>query len=452
VTRSSAIEDYVASILAADGDVAEGEIAANLALALQGDQAWNARRHALAVRDRHGVAVFLSHVVQTVPFYRSLFAGRSSCAMPPLEDFPITSRRDLETNRDRFISDRYDDDAGVYRVLTSGSLGPRLPISYDLASSYGANYATYAAVAAAVPGLWDRLQPATQGIVLVDNSVSCQAVTLFHPGLNYTLLERFCLGRPEEDLVKGIRYLRRRCVPLLYGKPHDVLEFADMDRRTEPSGGRISAHALLVSGENLYEDQRARLEAWFGGQVYNAYMSAEGGFIGLECNYRSGLHVQQDRILLEVLAPDQTLAAEGTGELVLTNFTNWAMGLVRYRTGDRGTIRNLRCACGFCGPTLIDFPGRDEITFRIPSGETETRSLQRLFASLPIQQFQIIQRNPDDFVIRWVPDRPGLDARNIERAIRRGLRERLGDVSLAVEAVDRIAPSHGGKVRRYVRS
>jgi phenylacetate-coenzyme A ligase PaaK-like adenylate-forming protein len=446
----NSISAHVAAILVGDNDVAEGEVAANLALALRGEQAWNTRRDSGSSRNDYGLGDFLSHVVRTVPFYRSWLTGRSPHGTPQLREFPLTSRRDLEIDRDRFISDLYAEDAGVYQVPTSGSLGPRLAISYDLASSYGANYASYAAVAAVVPGLWDCLHPAGPGVVLLDNGIRCQAMTLFLPSLNYSLLQRFCLSRRDEDLAEGIDYLRRQRIPLLYGKPHYLLELADMDRRLGAAGSRLSAHAVLVSGENLYEDQRARIEAWFGGSVYNAYMSAEGGFIGLECRYRNGLHVQPERVILEVLAADQTVSDEGSGELVLTSLANWAMGFVRYRTGDHGTMRNVRCACGFCGPTLIDFPGRDATRFLIPSGRIEARSLHDVFAPLPVQQFQIVQSRPDTFDVVWVPDSPEADNRYVEHAIRRGLLQRLGDVALSVETVSRIVPPPGGKVRRYV--
>ncbi len=440
----NSIDAYVASILAGDEDVADGEVAANLALALQGEQAWSARRS-------QDIGDFLCHVVRTIPFYQSWFAGRSFRATKRLEEFPLTSRRDLEFDRNRLISVSYQEDASVFKVSTSGSLGRRIPISYDLASSYGTNYASYAAVAAAVPGLSDCMKAARRGVVLVDNSIPCQAITLFVPCLNYSLLQRFCLSRSEEELRAGIGDLRRESVPLLYSKPHYLLELAGLDRKLGTEAGRISARALLVSGENLYEDQRAKLEHWFGGPVYNAYTSAEGGFIALECNYHTGLHVQCDRLILEVLSSDRTVCDEGTGELVLTNFSNWAMGFVRYRTGDRGTIQNIRCPCGFCGPTLTDLPGRDVVRFVIPSGAIECRSLEQVFALLPVQQFQIAQHSRNTFAVRWVPDLPAKDTRETEQAIRRGLLERMGDdVMLSVEAVAHIVPPPGGKVRRYV--
>ncbi len=440
----------LASLLAGHGEIAEGEVAANLALALRGEQAWNSRCKASSGDDEGKLGEFLTHVLQTVPFYQSRFAGQSTGWSPRLQDFPLTSRRDLEVDLDRFVSSSHAEDASAYVVKTSGSLGQRLPISYELASSYGTNYATYAAVTSVMPDLRQHLQPARLGVVLLGDSVPCQAITLFLPALNYALLQRFCLHRDNDALARQIGDLRQQTIPLLYGKPHGLLELADLDRKLGTGGGRISAHALLVSGENLYEDQRARIEAWFGGPVINAYLSAEGGLIGLECRHRTGLHVQRDRVVLEVLSAEQDPCGEGTGELVLTNFANWAMAFVRYRTGDRGTLRNIRCTCGFCGPTLVDFPGRDATAFRIAFGHVETRRLQEVFALLPVEQFQIVQRTPDTFRVKWVPEFNVTAIGEVEYDICRGLRAQLGDVSVSVEAASRIAPSRGGKVCRYV--
>ena len=55
---------------------------------------------------------------------------------------------------------------------------------------------------------------------------------------------------------------------------------------------------------------------------------------------RAGLHVQEDHFLAEVVDPDSGLAVdEGEeGELVFTTLTKEALPLIRYRTGDVGSL------------------------------------------------------------------------------------------------------------------
>ena len=53
-----------------------------------------------------------------------------------------------------------------------------------------------------------------------------------------------------------------------------------------------------------------------------------------------GLHVQEDHFLAEVIDPDSggPVPAGEEGELVLTTLTKEALPLIRYRTGDLGSL------------------------------------------------------------------------------------------------------------------
>ena len=63
---------------------------------------------------------------------------------------------------------------------------------------------------------------------------------------------------------------------------------------------------------------------------------------------RDGLHVQEDHFLAEVVDPDsgRPLAPGEEGELVFTTLTKEALPLIRYRTGDIGSLAAEPCACG----------------------------------------------------------------------------------------------------------
>ena len=81
-----------------------------------------------------------------------------------------------------------------------------------------------------------------------------------------------------------------------------------------------------------------------------------------ECLERSGLHVNEDHFLVEVVDP-ATLApvAPGeTGELVVTTLTKEAFPLVRYRTRDLTALLPGPCPCGRTLVRMARVKGRDD--------------------------------------------------------------------------------------------
>ncbi len=74
----------------------------------------------------------------------------------------------------------------------------------------------------------------------------------------------------------------------------------------------------------------------------------EVGAYGFECEAQSGLHINEDEFIAEIIDPE-TLAPAGEGnkgELVLTNLGRVGMPLIRYRTGDLAVISREPCTCG----------------------------------------------------------------------------------------------------------
>ena len=67
-----------------------------------------------------------------------------------------------------------------------------------------------------------------------------------------------------------------------------------------------------------------------------------------ECSEKSGLHVNEDHFIVEVINPEtgEPLPHGEEGELVFTTITREGFPLIRYRTGDLSSIIEGKCACG----------------------------------------------------------------------------------------------------------
>jgi phenylacetate-CoA ligase len=88
------------------------------------------------------------------------------------------------------------------------------------------------------------------------------------------------------------------------------------------------------------------------------YGTSETKEIAWQCAH-GGTHVNADVIRLEVVDDiGDNLPPGMEGDLVATVLVNRAMPLLRYRTGDRGTLLSGACTCGCTLPLLGVMTGR----------------------------------------------------------------------------------------------
>jgi phenylacetate-CoA ligase len=107
----------------------------------------------------------------------------------------------------------------------------------------------------------------------------------------------------------------------------------------------------LFGGEPWTDEMRTELDRELGIKAVSFYGLSEmcGPGVAAEClEARDGLHIQEDHFLAEVIDPEtgEALPAGAEGELVFTTILKEAQPLIRYRTGDIGSISTEPCACG----------------------------------------------------------------------------------------------------------
>ena len=129
-----------------------------------------------------------------------------------------------------------------------------------------------------------------------------------------------------------------------------------------------SIQRLVVGGESFAEESRAYLAEIWGCEVYNTYGSTEGTMCS-ECTDKSGLHVTEDLVHLDIYDPQlKNFVKDGNcGRIVLT--TLLAVGekcgtlLLNYDTEDTTTVvTRERCACGRTHMKILN-PQRESETF-----------------------------------------------------------------------------------------
>ncbi|HWR97634.1 MAG TPA: phenylacetate--CoA ligase [Candidatus Methanoperedens sp.] len=130
----------------------------------------------------------------------------------------------------------------------------------------------------------------------------------------------------------------------------------------DPTG--LSLRVGIFCSEPWDEDLRVELESGLMLKAADAYAVGEvlGPGVAGECPQRTGLHLQEDHFIAEVVDPatGEPRPPGVQGELVLTTLTREAFPLIRYRTGDLTRLDPEPCGCGRTLARLARVAGRTD--------------------------------------------------------------------------------------------
>ncbi|MDC7286681.1 phenylacetate--CoA ligase [Blautia schinkii] len=112
----------------------------------------------------------------------------------------------------------------------------------------------------------------------------------------------------------------------------------------------IKLKAGIFGAEAWTEEMRHDIEEKLGIKAYDIYGLTEisGPGVSFECSAQTGMHVNEDHFIAEVINPKtgEVLPDGEKGELVFTSITKEAFPLIRYRTRDICILSREKCSCG----------------------------------------------------------------------------------------------------------
>ncbi len=163
-------------------------------------------------------------------------------------------------------------------------------------------------------------------------------------------------ARRQISIMQDYRTTALVCSPSYALHLADTLDEMNINRTS------LSLRYGLFGSEPWTEETRLEIEARLGLQATDNYGLSEITGVAGECLQRSGLHINEDHFLAEVVDPETgaVLPAGQKGELVLTTLTKEAFPLIRFRTGDLTTLIDAPCACGRTLRRMTRIPGRSD--------------------------------------------------------------------------------------------
>ena len=157
------------------------------------------------------------------------------------------------------------------------------------------------------------------------------------------------LGTPRM-LVLGIQHMFAMFgATVLVATPSYAMYLAEA---AEKAGAMqdIKLRVGLFGAEGSTEEMRAELERRWGIIATENYGLTEvmGPGVSGECEYKKGMHINEDHFLCEIIDPQtgEVLPDGAEGEMVITTLSKFAMPMIRYRTRDITRIITEPCECG----------------------------------------------------------------------------------------------------------
>lgn len=222
--------------------------------------------------------------------------------------------------------------------------------------------------------------------------------------------------------------------------------------------------AGIFGAEPWTEEMRREIEKSLGIKAFDIYGLTEisGPGVAFECEAQSGMHVNEDNFIVEIIDPETgEPLPEGTkGELVFTSITKEAFPLLRYRTRDICVLTREKCSCGRTLVKMAKPMGRSDDMLIIRGVNVFPSQIETVLVKLckTTPNYQIIvgrENNTDTFEIRVeiTDEMWGDTIRSIEELERKIGQEMLS--VLGIKAKIRLVepnsiPRSEGKAKRVI--
>ena len=138
---------------------------------------------------------------------------------------------------------------------------------------------------------------------------------------------------------------------VIWTTPSYAWYLGETARKSGIDPAELAINKIIVAGEagGSIAATRDAIEKLWNANLYDFYGISDifGACAGM-CEFKNGLHLAEDHILVETLdiKSDKVLHDGDTGELVLTALRKRARPMIRFRTGDIGYVNRETCSCG----------------------------------------------------------------------------------------------------------
>lgn len=384
----------------------------------------------------------LTHAVNHVDYYRSLGDKVN------LSKFPVVDKQIIKSQRDRFLANDLSS-RNVITVTTSGSTGTPFETFQDLKKKQrnSADTIYYAGRGGYKIGqrliylkIWVEQKMKRNWQYRMQNLIPVDVIKL-----NDAQIARLLQRLKRDNSNIGI---------LGYASALELI-CKYLDRHPEFLV-RKNVRSIISMSETLNEYTKETMEKYFGISVVSRYSNLENGILAQQERDGSGRYlVNTASYKIEILKMDSDEPVqEGVpGRIVVTDFFNYAMPMIRYDTGDVGAM--LPAVPGDLRRYLSVVEGRKLDLLYDTKGELVSSYIvyKNMWQYKEINQYQLIQEGKKEYTFK-INTEEGFQR---EEQLTSEFKDYLGEDALfTIEYVSEIPLLASGKrkkiVNNYIRS
>jgi phenylacetate-CoA ligase len=328
-------------------------------------------KNAMSWIDQEKFAAIVRHARATNPFYAHW--------IPEKGKVPLLDRLTFQKHNERILNGH------KVTARTSGSTG--IPVKIHMSAERGAR--DLAGVGLLVRHLGG---PLVRTSIVFPSKEPCPADTVpIHTPVAEQLVEL------------RARYVSRGATALIT-YPSNV-ELLSREILKQQSDYRFIKRVGLIS-ESIDPGQIALVKQAFPeAQIWSSYSAMETGMISFQCPYEPEYHhAMTEKLGIEILDAEGNECEPGQiGRVVITDYVNREMPLIRYEIGDLAAYAEGICPCG-----KIPFPALKHILGKVrgcllhgDGRRVPFISLSAALRDLPgMVRYQVVQQAVDQFIVR----------------------------------------------------
>ncbi len=390
----------------------------------------------LKIHQQSQIIELLGHAISTTEFYRNI---RST----ELNAFPVINKNIIRDNQEDFLSNRFSK-SDLITMETSGSTGTPFTCFQDLGKKRRVN--------AEVIYFSEKA-----GYSVGNNLIFLRAITKESQKSkirqwiqNESLVD---ISNLDDSRILGVleeisKVSRFGSVMLAYASTYDAMKDF-FTRHGIERAKECNIKGIISSSEMLFDKTRLAISEAFNCPCFSRYSNQENGVIGQDETENNIFLLNEAHYFVEILKiDDDEPAKEGeVGRIVITDLYNKAMPMIRYDTGDIGSIR-YKNSGRKQKKTIANFGGRKvDIVYDAMGNRLSPHIITNNFWSFQeIKQYQFIQEDMSKYTIKINVDS------NFSRVkeLRAVLGKLLGPkAEIEIELVNEIPVLESGK-RKYI--
>ncbi|MFM1879701.1 MAG: Phenylacetate--CoA ligase [Bacteroidota bacterium] len=332
----------------------------------------------------------LQHAKSTVPFYIDQSGNLNN-----LNSFPVINKKLIMNASQAFQSSSFLNNNN-HKVITSGTTGNPFIVFQDgnkknrnsADTLYFANRAGYRlGEKLFYLRLWDKQYVKSKLSSFAQNMSASYSVD----DLNDVNIERLLKELTSDNNPKHI---------LGY-----VSAIESILKYIEAKKGNLSIKSIrsIIGVAELMNDfVRQKSKEYFGQNIISRYSNSENGILAQQTEGKLEFEINTASYTIEILEMESdTPVAEGqSGRIIVTDYYNYAMPLIRYDTGDVGSII-FKGSGNARKPVLKYVEGRKMDMFTNTNGEyISSHIIHHLLQYPGISQFQFIQEKNFHYQIK----------------------------------------------------